>query len=180
MAVEASIVTVFGDEESQSAVIKIEIDDQHVNNQYTDDGEVKVKSSFLPNDKPVFIIHHDSFVKITSVKCTNGSVQKLSTNVSRSRETDGLFSFSGSTIDTGYVGLSSLSYIFYGNNCAPFIESSLKSTIKADSGTFPSYGKFTYTVNFQEQWMLTPPSLSLSDDESYTIYVVVYVESIKK
>lgn len=179
MAVEASIVVEFGDEDASNSSLKIEIDDQHENNQYTDDdGEIQVYSSFAPDGEPVIIIHHDSTVQITDVKSTDGSMEKIGSNVSRTRESDSVFTSSTTEVDTGYVGMTGLSAEWFGNSCSVSIDSDETTTIVTSSGTYPAYGNLSFNVTFQEQWKITPPSMELDDDESYTIYIVVYVESV--
>ncbi len=174
MAVEASIVVVFGegvDEDSQS--VSVEIDDTHPNN-LDDEGEVK--SSFLPTDNPVFLIHHDTDVRVTGVKCTDGTVTKLASNVSRTREVQNqLFALVTTKMQLSYFNINSISVTWWGNEANLDINN---SKIIPSNGTFPCLADLSFSVKFNEQWKLSPPALSLKEDETYTIMVVVYMEKI--
>lgn len=173
MAVEASIIVEFGDDvAAASANVIIEIDDEHQNN-LDEEGEAK---SFAPGDNPVFLIHHDTSVEITDVRCTNGSVFQIGINtiISRPRETDVLFTLISSDVSIPYSSGFDLNVEWFGNMAS--VDLSGQNVI-ARNGTFPCYGNAEFNVIFNRQYQLNPPLLDLQDDETYTIYVVVYMRS---
>lgn len=174
MGVEASIIVEFDDDISEDAQnVSVELDDSHPNN-LDEDGDLK--SNFLPTDNPVFLIHHDTDIRITAVKSTDGTVTKLDTNVTRSRTSEGeLFPLSTSKLSLPYFNINSISSVWYGNSANLSVDDSEVSSV---SGTFPCYGDISYNVRFNEQWKLTPPSMSLGEDESYNIAVVIYMENV--
>lgn len=173
MAVEASIILEFGDVDETTAGISIEIDEEFSGNL---DSDGNVKSSFSPNDTPVFLIHHSNLVRIAAVKSTDGIVSMLGTDLPRIRDSEALFTTEDTEINLGYSNPSSLSVEWRGSTTAVTLNGS--NVIATSSETFPCVCDTTFQVVFNEQWMLTPPSMTLSDDESYIIYVVVYVENV--
>lgn len=174
MGVEASVIVVFDSDSSSSTHgVSVELDDLHPNN-LNDDGDVK--SSFLPTDQPVFIIHHDTDVMITDVKCTDGTVVQLASDLFRDRSSEKeLFPLITSAVSLSYANINSISSEWFGNSAALSISD---SEIIPTSGTFPCLADLSYSVKFNEQWKLIPPSLSLAEDETYTIVVVIYMEEV--
>ncbi len=172
MAVEASIIVEFGKGVAAGSVI-IELDGKHPNNL---DSSGKAKTSFNTGDKPVFLIQYDpAKVKISSVKSTNGDTARLGLNIARSRKMSLLFTTLSTKVGLSYTGVSSASYTWFGNTGRVSIAN---NSFVISGGTLPCYCEATYNVDFQEQWQLNPPILDLAADETYTIYVVVYVEVI--
>jgi len=174
MGVEASVIVEFADDIGEDAQnVSVELDNSHANN-LDDDGELK--SNFLPTDEPVFLIHHDTDIQITEVKCTDGSVRKLGTNVTRTREASGeLFPLATTKVSLSYFNINAVSVTWYGNTAKLEVDD---SEVSAKSGTFPCYGDISFSVKFNEQWKLSPPAMSLAEDESYNIAVVVYMEKV--
>lgn len=172
MAVEASIIVEFG-KGAATGFVAIELDGEHPNNL---DSAGKVKSSFSLSDSPVFLIQYDPVkIKITGVKSTNGSVSRLRLNVSRPRKIQLLFTTPDTTINLSYQGVTTADYTWFGNVGIPYITN---NSFKLSGGIIPCSAQASYNVTFQEQWMLSPPNLTLTADETYTIYVVVYAEVI--
>ena len=175
MAVEASIVLVFGEGVDEDAAnVAIEIDDEYSGNI---DWEGKVMSSFSPDDKPVVIIQYDSdYVRLANVRCTDGSVQELTGNsLERTRKAEVLFTaLDVDAVSLGYLNPTSIDITWHGNTAIALEDEGLVPI----SGTFPCVGDVSFRTEFNEQWQLTPPSMQLSEDETYTIYIVVYMEAV--
>jgi hypothetical protein len=173
MPVEASIVVEFADDVSEeSQNVSIELDDTHANNL---DADGEAKSSFLPTDSPVFLIHHDADVRVTGVKCTDSSVVQLDSNVDRIRVESQLFPLLASKVTLPYFNVNSISTTWYGNEASLSVDD---SKVSSSSGDFPCYGDISFSVRFNEQWQLNAPNMSLAEDETYTIYVVIYMEAV--
>lgn len=177
MAVEASVVIDFADEDADdvSGIITVELDEEHSNNL---DAEGQLKSSFSPDDVPVFLIHHEPSIEVLDVKCTDGRVSSEGVNQTRTRTLDGLFTKEGTTISMSYYGVTSVDAEWYGNVGDVYINDDGELTTNASSSVYPCSCTTTYEVLFNEQWSLTPPSLDLEEDETYTIHVVVYVREV--
>lgn len=175
MAVEASVIIEFeGDSSDVSGTILVELDEDYEDNL---DGDGEVKSTFLPDeDTPVFIIHHDDTIEIIDVGCTDGSVRQLSLRDEyRTRTFEGVFTAVDEEISLSYYAASSLVTTWYGNEGDVRIDG---MNVVADDGEFPCYCTAEFEVPFNQRWRLTPPALDLDDDETYTIYVVIYVREV--
>lgn len=178
MAVEASIIVEFG-EGAEDSNVAIEIDDAFITNL---DREGNLKSTFHPTDNPVFLIHHGSDVQVASVSSTDGELEKIGINQLRIRETGALFTTpfvlateDDNTVSTGYVDIVIDEVVCYGNQGSVYSD---KGDIKSSSGKIPFYCDIDFSVLFNEQWRLFPPDLELDDDETYIIYVVIYVDKV--
>lgn len=172
MSVEASLIIEFGDDAARSATVVVEFDDIHPNN-LNSDGELK--STFASDDVPVFLIHHDSNVEVTDVRCTHGSINYITNNVIRTRMVDALFTTLETEINIGYSGVNSVLTNWYGSVGIPYVDG---SNMKLSSGVIPCCCTASFEVCFDLQYQLNPPVLDLAEDETYIIYVVVYVRSI--
>ena len=178
MAVEASVIIDFGDSDDDdvSGTIVVELDDTHSNNL---DFEGNLKSSFAPDDKPVFVIHHDDTIEITGVSCTDGNVYDIGSDVILPREIDAVFTKVGTKVSLYYADVVDIDETWYGNIVSFYLDSLNNLDLVSDvDGVYPSYCKITFNVNFQQQWRLDPPPLVLDDDETYIIYVVVYARNV--
>ncbi len=179
MGIEASIILQFGEDvDVDGAKVTIEFDDEHENNKNSD-GELV--SSFLPVDEPVFLIQYNKQkVYIKNVECTDGRVTKIGYDQERQREQEILFtkyiSKEGEGIEVGYLYTNSLSSTFRGNTTSLILTGS-NVIFTTAIATFPCVADCTFQTMFQEQWKLIPPSLILAENETYSIYVVVYVEN---
>ena len=177
MGVEASIVVKFEDDEDRdTSSIVVELDDLHGFNL---DAEGKSKSSFNPDDTPVFLIHHPDDIEVVSVLCTDGIVEILNNYVYQPRTVDQLFTSIKSTNDVQYSNVSINSVEWYGNTGSIYMDDgNIGGVIKIGAATFPCFGTVTIQVEFQYQYRLIPPALDLQEDETYTIYVVIYVKDV--
>lgn len=175
MAVEASIILEFGEDVDVESVV-VELDDGYSDNL---DSEGNVKGSFSPSESPVIIIHHDSSVRIKDVLSTDGSVSKIGIDQKRIRTIDALFTTRDSEVNVGYNNPGSLSVVWKGNTTSLFLQKDGMLVATDYYDTFPCVCKASFEVLFKEQWQLTPPSLVLDADESYTIYIVIYIENVK-
>ncbi len=179
MAVETSIIVEFGDQKAESASIVVEIDDLHPNNL---DIKGDVKSSFHPTEFPVFLIHHDTDIEITGVLCTHGEVIQIGVDQTRSRSLEAVFTTLLDTateddnkISIGYSNVVLDTEEWYGNIGNININ---EGDLCCNGGIIPCFVKVDFSVVFQEQWKLSPPDIELAEDETYTVYVVIYVRSI--
>lgn len=173
MAIETSIVVEFGTGVTAvSGAVVVEFDENHVNNL---DSDGNVKSTFSLNDQPVILVHHASNLEITNILSTDGSVVEIGQDIIRSKESSNLFTLDDSENTISYASATDLTQSWYGNVGVATLTENL---LALSGGVVPCYGDFTYNVTFQKQYMLTPPVLSLSNDETYPIYVVIYMGEI--
>lgn len=185
MSVEASIILQFGQGVDESTQVVVEFDDKHSANL---DWGGKLMSSFPPDVNPVILIDHPSTVRIVSVLSTDGTVNKLADNslsasaLQRSRNLECLFTNKDSEIAVSYFDVHSLSVEWRGRSAStPLLSvNDSGSNIIVPSADMadkvPYVCDATLYANFIEQWQLVPPSMNLADDETYVIYVVIYVE----
>lgn len=172
MGVEASVVVEFGESVTDTGgTVVIELDDENSNNL---NSEGEVKSTFLPEEQPVFIINHSDDLIVSDVRCTDGSIAQTGSNQLRSREEDVLFTKINEDTSLKYAGVDSANFSWRGNTGYVSVSDSV---LKLESGTYPCAGTTSFNVLFQKEYMLTPPVLDLGPDESYEITVVVYMEA---
>lgn len=174
MAVEASIVVVFGEEEpSDSDIVVVEFDPNHENNL---DSEGKLKSIFDPDDTPVFLLHHSNTLQVVDILASSGTVSQIGSNIVQNREVSASFPKLESEVSLGYDEITSGSMAWIGNSGSVQIKNG--SSLELVGGNIPCLGTFTFSVTFQGQYMVTPPVLDLEPDETYEILVVIYMEVI--
>jgi len=174
MAVEASIVVVFGDQEpGENDLVVVELDPEHSYNLDTD-GELK--SVFDPENTPVFLLHHSDTLRVTEVLSSSGSVSQIGAAIVQNRTKDVSFVQIDDTVSLGYGNLTSAPVDWVGN--IGLVELEGGSTLKLVGGTIPCIGTASFSATFQNQYMVTPPTLELSSDETYEILVAVYMEVI--
>ena len=174
MAVEASIVVVFGDDADTTGIVQVELDPLDSRNH---DSEGGVKSQFncvdLPVDTPALLFHHSSTLSITDIIATDGTIGPNEGATSQTREVDYSFATSSDKSSIGYADTTNLSYSSRGNSASLAIDG---NDIVVTGGTVPCVGLATVTVSFQEKRTLTPPHKpDLGDDETYSITVFVFV-----
>lgn len=164
MAVNASIVINFSDSADSSASVNVELDPGAEEN--LEDGELKSSFDPGPPDTPVIIINHSNSLAIGSVTCTEGSMGGNTGPVSRTVE-DEYSLFGGEDSSISYANASPVSlpsnFTFSG------------STLK-NNGTTPQTGDISYTVPFQGQYKLTPPSGMVMDEDGnkeITIWIMM-------
>jgi len=180
MAVETSVIIDFGESESSEVTtdVVVELDPEYEGN-LNSDGELR--SSFGIGDPAVFLLNWDSsVVNILDVTSTDGSIGRLYKGaLKQSRSVEGLFVDEDTEVSTGYSNTSNPVYTWYGNEGRPEMASGIIKVTDGGRYKFPCSCLATFDVEFQEQWQLTIPSdLELEDDETYTIYIVVYAEII--
>lgn len=173
MAVEASIVVVFGDDADTSGLVVVELDptdDLNLNS----DGEVKstFNATVSPVDTPALIIHHSDSLTITEVVSTAGNISGPYNAGSQTREIDFSFPSIDDTSSIGYADTSLSSYSFYGNEAVLAVSG---NDLIATGGSSPCVGIANVNVNFQAKYILTPPLVVLDEDETYPITIYVYV-----
>lgn len=174
MAIEASIVVVFGEQEPGSDdIVVVEFDPQHPNNL---DADGKVKSVFDPDDQPVFLLHHSETLRVVNIASSSGSVAQIGANISQSRNYNVSFAKLEDSVTLNYDNVTLGSMIWMGNEGVVTLENGNQLTLTG--GTVPCLGTQSFLVTFQGQYMVTPPILELEADETYEILVVVYMEVI--
>lgn len=169
---QATIVVEYGDSvDSSSQTVKVELDDTL---NLDDDGEAK--TNFVPGDMPYFLVHCDATLEITRVASTDGQVVSMG-NVSRDREEEILFTVGtdddGEATQLSYTPAGAVSVEWSGQEGNGFSVADGAASIASNA---PCLAKVSYPVSFAA-YQLIPPVLSLAEDESYTIYIVVYVEA---
>jgi hypothetical protein len=176
MAVETSIVVQFQDAVASTALasVQVEMDPEHENNL---DSSGNLKSTFATTDKPVFILHFDeTALYVSDIVQTDGSIQLIGSNVIREKEV-GLFFVSKDTeVSLSYHNPTLVSTDWYGSNSCTFTISG--STAKPITGDFPCIGEGTFNVTFNNQYRLTPPSLTLDAGEIYRIGIVIIMGAV--
>lgn len=162
---KATIVVQFGQGANSSALVVVEMDGE-----LNKDSEGNEKTQFIPGDRPVWLVHHDSTVRIGSVACSSGMIQALG-QVMRTR-TQQLSFPSREAVDLPYVPAGGVSARWYGNNGNLTVSGrSVRAT-----GTVPAIGLVSVPVRFW-QYRLIPPALSLSGEETWPILIVVTMEA---
>lgn len=162
---KATVVVQFGQGADSNALVVVELDGEL--NRTADDQE---KTQFFPGDRPVWLVHHDATVRISSVACSSGMIQPLG-QVTRTRSQQMPFP-AGEAVELPYVPAGGVSVQWYGNNGAL---SRTGRSVRA-TGSVPAIGEVSYPVRFA-QYRLIPPSLSLSGEETWPILIVVTMEA---
>jgi hypothetical protein len=174
MAVEASIVVVFGEQEpGENDIVVVEFDPVHPFNL---DAEMNLKTLFDPSDTPVFLLHHSNTLEVVDVLASSGSVSQIGTTIVQNRTSSVSFVKIGDTSSLGYDNLVTTTTAWMGNTGVATVKNG--SELELTGGTPPCIGITSFPVTFQRQYMVTPPALTLLPDETYEILVVVYMEVI--
>ncbi len=163
-----TFVVEYGDsvsEDNASGVV-IELDETRNLNS---DGEVK--SQFYPGDTVHFLIHCPDELRIDRVASTDGMVVSRG-RTSQSRQQDLLFA-GEDAVSLSYQPSGPISKNWQGNVGTGWAQDDIEITV---AGGQPCLCKASYAVAFSAYY-LVPPALSLGEDDTYTIIVVVYVEA---
>ena len=177
MAVETSIILNYGEGADQGSVV-VALDWEDPNNLTTNtDGSTSVKSSFLPGETPVILLNYDpAAVAITGVKSTDGNMGKTGSNLARTvSDLELVFEDGETEHQLSHKHTLNLSAVWSGNSAVPKLANDVVSTV---AGTYPCYGKFSYSVLFQERWQLNTPADIDVSTEDYVIYIVVYIVGV--
>lgn len=176
MAVETSIVVVFGDGADSDGTVVAELDPLHDNN-LDSDGELKSTFDSVAPDVPVLLIHHDDTVQLTRIVATSGSVESTETSgITQTREVDLSFATEEDTVSIGYSNTTLDSVEWNGRTGTVVISG---DNIIYSSGETPFVGVATVNVTFQHQYFVNVPSgLDLDADETYEIVIFIYMENI--
>ena len=175
MSVKATIVVEFGRNADQDAVVIVELDDE-----INLDQDGNSTSNFYPGDKPGFIVHYDkSVLRIDEIKCSSGMIVDNG-EIVRSRKQQIQFSKKPTFIDVEkefveltYIPSSPITVEWYGNS--PILnQNGRRLTVNGDT---PAIGNVEYKISCHS-YQLIPPSIVLKKDETYSILIVVYMESI--
>jgi len=167
MSVAATVVVEFGHGVDSGALVLIELDE--VMNLDLNGEE---KTSFNPGDTPYFLVHHDSSVRIGSIKSSAGMVSGGNA-VSRARSQQMQFTNIEDSQDLPHIPAGALAWTWWGND--PVIDQDGR-TLKATGTKIPAIGEVSYSIQ-ASQYNLTPPPMTLTDDETYPILIVIYMEA---
>ena len=163
-----TFVVEYGDSvaEDSAGGVAIELDDSK---NLDSDGEVK--SQFYPGDKVYFLVHLPDGLRIERVASTDGMVVARG-QVAQSRQQDLLF-VGEDPVSLSYQPAGSIAKNWQGKVGTGWAQDDTGITV---AGGQPCLCKVSYSVAFLAYY-LVPPALSLGEDETYTIIVVVYVEA---
>ncbi|MBV5328486.1 MAG: hypothetical protein JZU65_12775 [Chlorobium sp.] len=168
MSVAATVVVEFGTGADSSALVVIELDET-----MNLDGDGEEKTSFSPGDQPYFLVHHDTSVRIGSVKCSSGMVTG-GNSVPRERSQQVQFAAAEEAQELSHIPSGGIGWTWYGN--APAITQTGKSLVAATEDSLPAIGEAKYTMEAR-QYHLIPPVITLADDETWPVLIVVYMEA---
>jgi hypothetical protein len=161
----ATVVVQFGQGADSTALVKVELDGV-VNL----DAEGNEKTSFIPGDQPVFLVHHDSSLVIGSVACSSGLIQPLGA-VSRDR-TQRMEWPELTAQELEYNTNADLATEWFGNDAGV----TLVGRTLTPAGAIPAVCDVSLSATFQ-QFRLIPPPITLAAEEDYPILIVVTMEA---
>ena len=168
MSFDATIVVKFGDSVSaDDEFAVIELDDTR---NLDDDGEVK--NSFYPGDDAYFWVHLGPDLEITKATKTAGTLTDLGAT-SRTIEKQIFFTEYAEENDIGYYVTSINGNSYWGNEPSYTLLSDKKTLVNDSQDPNIFMLEFTIAVH---SFKLTPPTMELTEDESYPIGVVIHVE----
>jgi len=163
MTVAATVVVEFGHGVDSGALVLVELDEAM--NLDLDGAE---KTSFSPGDTPYFLVHHDYSVQISDIKSSSGMVSG-GTIVSRDRSQQMQFTNIEDSQELPHIPAGALAWTWWGND--PVIDQDGR-TLKATGAKIPAIGEVSYSIQ-AKQYKLTPPPMTLTDDETYPILIVI-------
>ena len=164
---KATIVVQFGDsvaKESQFAVVEL---DGTMNL----DADGKEKSQFVPGDEAIFLVHLPEDLFIDRIAATDGMVVAMG-GASLERNQEALFT-DDEQQQLSYYPAGAVATDWQGTVGTGFEVDGRDISIV---GNWPAAVKLAYHVAFN-RYKLVPPPLTLAEDESYQVHVVVYVEA---
>lgn len=163
----ATVVVEFGEGADDGALVVVELDDTA-----NLDADGKVKTSFHPGDRPGFIVHYDeAALRVGEIRCSSGMVTG-GTMVSRSRSQQVQFASADAAVDLPHIPAGGVSVAWYGHS--PILSQDGRRVTA--SGDLPAIGEASYSIRCLA-YTLIPPPLSLSDDETWPVLVVVTMEA---
>jgi hypothetical protein len=170
MGIVNSIVVSFGETvTSDSGSITVEWDDSL---NVDDDGEVK--TSFVPGDTLSLLVHHGDDVKLVGVKSTSGTLSG-GASVSLTRKEELCWCSDDDEQSLSYSPSGGLSYTWYGRVGSGAVRDDKTVTM---SDSFPCLALVSYPATFL-RYLLQTPTLTLAEDETWPLQVVVYYEELE-
>jgi hypothetical protein len=151
----------------------LEIDSTRVEELYGED-----KTQFYPGDLVPVLAYLDPEFKFVDCKVSSGSIVEKGTVTRTVTETIAVATLY--SVDEGgaptlqHIPASSVSVDWYGDGPSFTTED---TTFKATGGHIPAIGEASYSTR-PLSFEITPPSMSLSEDEVYKLLVVIYVEEV--
>ncbi len=172
MAVEASIVVSFGEGVISDTVV-VEFDPEHTNN-LDSDGNVKSTFDSDAPDQPVILLHYGSTLSVGSISLTAGTLSEIGGPLTQERKDDVTFSKVGDTSGITYANASLIGQPAWVGGLSGTVEVS-DTNLKLIAGG-PCTGEATLNVTFQKQYMLTPPTpIVLDEDGNYQITIFIFM-----
>jgi hypothetical protein len=130
-----------------------------------------VKSQFVPGDQVFFLMHYDhSRLRITDIKATSGQVV-VQGEVSRSTTDEVLFTAAGELLQLSHIPVGGVSASWFGRSAAIS-----RDGRNVSANAAPCLGNVSYVYQ-ATSCRFVPPPMTLSDDDSYPVAIVVYVEA---
>jgi hypothetical protein len=163
--VPVSLVVTFGESVDTDAFVVAEGDDQL---NVDDDGNVK--STFAPGDIFKWLLQHDDTVKVAAVKCSSGVVALLG-EVARTKTVNQQFAATDD-VELSYIPNGGVTAKWYGRSPNLTVNG---RTISVDD--YPAVADLSYSAAMLS-YRLTPPAMSLDEDENYYILIVVEMEAV--
>jgi hypothetical protein len=161
----ATVVVQFGQGADSTALVKVELDGV-----VNIDAEGNEKTSFVPGDQPVFLVHHDASLVIGSVTCSSGLIQPLGL-VSRER-TQRIECPDLTAQELEYIPNATPAFVWFGNDAGL----ALVDRTLTPAGAIPAVCDVSLSATFQ-QFRLIPPPITLAAEEDYPILIVVTMEA---
>jgi hypothetical protein len=164
MSVAATVVIQFGEGADNSATAVVELDESR---NLTPDGEIK--TTFSPGDVVYFLVHHAPQLRIGTVVPTDGYVVDLG-RTQFARQTQQLFA-DGDAVSLSYLPAGGVDATWYGRTSN--LTQTGSSLVAVDP---PVIGDLRFSIE-AALYRLQAPSVTLAEDQTYPVAVVVTMEA---
>ncbi len=184
MTVEATTVVSFNSSsDTEDYIFNIELDDTR-----NLDSEGEVKTSFAPGDKVYLFVHKSFNVDVTDVLVTAGSISRIAGSEGgpdyRSGESTNLFATKEEpkegeetpgkyTLDVA-SDICNVSYIGKEGRVTREVSNLGVFSYSPNINNTPFIAKFNY-VYTGKGYLVTPPPMTLAEDETFPLAVVFYI-----
>lgn len=168
MSVEATVVVQFGAGADSSALVVVELDGT-----MNLGADSKEKTSFVPGDRPYFLVHHDPSLLVGGVACSSGMVTGGNT-VSRPRSQQLQFTAPEEAQSLSHIPAGPVAWTWYGNS--PAVTQTGNGLVVPADNQLPAIGEASYTIA-AKQYQLIPPVLALAAGESWPVLIVITMEA---
>jgi hypothetical protein len=164
MSVAATVVIKFGEGADSSSTAVVELDDSR---NLTPEGEVK--STFAPGDIVWFLVHHSPALRIGTVVPTDGFVVYQG-RTQFAKQSQQLFADS-EAVSLSYLPAGGVDATWYGR--ASNLTQTGEKLVASDP---PAIGDMGFSIE-GALYMLQTPSVTLEEDQTYPVAVVVTMEA---